>query len=96
MSSKQDEVKKAIAGIPLGDQDQEPEAEPEKKKETKPYHTITVGLTDEELTEVEAIAAELGQARHAILKYAVLDFVRRYKEGQEPEYETVKVLKTST
>lgn len=92
--AKQDEVKKAVGGIVLGDQG--PEQKPKKKKETKPYHTITVGLTDEELTEVEAIAAELGQARHAILKYAVTDFVRRYKAGERPEYETVKVLKTST
>jgi len=94
MAKQQDEVKKAIGGITLGKQ--QPEPEPEPTKEKKPYHTITVGLTDEELTEVEAIAAELGQARHAILKYAVTDFVRRYKAGERPEYETVKVLKTST
>lgn len=93
MANKQDEVKKAIAGITL---DKDQGTEPEPKKEKKPYHTITVGLTDEELTEVEAIADELGQTRHAVLKYAILEFVRRYKEGHEPEYETVKVLKTST
>ena len=92
MAKKQDEVKKAIGGITLGS-DQEPEAE---KEETGGYTVVSVGLTGDQLADVEAIAEELDQARHAILKYAVLEFVRRYKAGERPEYETVKVLKTST
>ena len=74
---------------------QEPEPKPEKEKDSG-YRTISVGLTADELAEVEAIADELGKARHAILKYAVLEFVRRYKAGERPEYETVKILKIST
>jgi len=95
--ARKDEVKKAIGGIVLGDQNQDKKADPgTDKKKAKPYHTITVGLTDEELTELEAVVNELGQTRHAVMKYAITDFVRRYKAGERPEYKTVKVLDTST
>jgi hypothetical protein len=89
VAKKQDEVKKAIGGIVLGN-DQEPDQD---QSTDSGYRTITVGLTADQLADVEAIADELGQARHAILKYAVIDFVRRYKAGERPEFETVKVLK---
>jgi len=88
--AKKDDVKKAIGGITLGDQ------EPEEEQETGGYSVVSVGLTGEQLAEVEAIAEELDQTRHAVLKYAVLDFVRRYNAGERPEYKTKKVLDTST
>jgi hypothetical protein len=89
MAKKQDQAQSAMRDmISKGKQEPQPS--------DSGYRTISVGLTADELAEVEAIAAELGQARHAVLKYAVLDFVRRYKAGEGPEYETVKVLKTST
>lgn len=92
MAKKQDEVKKAIGGIVLGsDQDQEPE-----KDEGSGYTVASVGLTADQAADIDKIAAELDQSRHAIMKYAVLDFVRRYKAGERPEYKTVKVLDTST
>ena len=94
MAKKQEDVKKAIGGIVLGDT-QESKPEPE-KEETGSYTVVSVGLTGEQLAEVEAIADELGQARHAILKYAIVEFIRRYKAGERPEYKTVKVLDTST
>jgi len=40
-----------------------------------------------------AIAAELGQPRHAVLKYAVIDFIKRYEAGERPEM--VRVLNTN-
>lgn len=90
MAKKQDEVKKAIGGIVLGN-DQEPE-----KDEGSGYTVASVGLTADQAGEIDKIAEELGQSRHAVMKYAVLDFVRRYKAGERPEYKTVKVLDTST
>lgn len=92
MAKKQDEVKKEIAGITLG-KDQEPEQE---KDEGGGYTVASVGLTADQAAEIDKIADELGQSRHAVMKYAVLDFVRRYKAGERPEYKTVKVLDTST
>jgi hypothetical protein len=90
VAKKQDEVKKAIGGIVLGN-DQEPE-----KDEGSGYTVASVGLTADQAGEIDKIAEELGQSRHAVMKYAVLDFVRRYKAGERPEYKTVKVLDTST
>lgn len=67
----------------------EPEAPIEKPK----YMPVSVGLSPEQLTRLMAIAHELGQPRHAILKYAVIDFIKRYEAGERPEM--VKVLNTS-
>lgn len=74
-----------------------PQSEQAKKPKTRTkkqsYKTISVGLTGEELTEVMRIAQELGQPRHAVLKYAITDFIRRYNEGERPEMVTVQKLK---
>ena len=67
--------------------------EPKKKAKKQPYKTVSVGLTGEELTEVERIAQELDQPRHAVLKYAITEFIRRYNEGERPEFVTVLKLK---
>jgi len=80
-----------------GGQSEAPQAE--QPKETKPkakkqaYKTISVGLTGEELTEVMRIAQELDQPRHAVLKYAITEFIRRYNKGERPELVTVLKLK---
>lgn len=80
-----------------GGQSEAPQAE--QPKETKPkakkqaYKTISVGLTGEELTEVMRIAQELDQPRHAVLKYAITEFIRRYNEGERPELVAVLKLK---
>ena len=89
MAKKQDEIKKAIGGIPLGDQEPEPEA-----KDETPYTVLSVGLTGEQLDAINEIADELQQPRHAIMKYAVVDFIRRYKAGERPETKTVIKLDT--
>ena len=80
-----------------GGQSEAPQAE--QPKETKPkakkqaYKTISVGLTGEELIEVERIAQELDQPRHAVLKCAIKEFIRRYNEGERPGLVTVLELK---
>lgn len=80
-----------------GGQPEAAQAEQPKQAKTKtkkqPYKTVSVGLTGEELTEVERIAQELDQPRHAVLKYAINEFIRRYNEGDRPELVTIKVLK---
>lgn len=77
----------AAVNLPQAEQPKEPEAKAEK------YRTISVGLTKAELAEVERITQELGQPRHAVLKYAIAEFVRRYNEGERPEMVTVLKLK---
>ena len=94
--AKQDDVKKAVGGILLGE-DQGPEAKPEKEKDSGSGYTVaSVGLTADQVADIDSIADELGSNRHAIMKYAVTEFIRRYKAGERPEYKTVKVLDTST
>ena len=89
MAKQKDELKSGIQG--MIDSGKE-----EKQSSTDSgYRTISVGLTSDELAEVERIADELVQALHEELKYAVLDFVKRYNAGEKPETETqtVTVLK---
>lgn len=78
----------AAVETPQPEAPKEPEAKPK-----KPYKTISIGLTGEEVAEVERIAQELGQPRHAVLKYAITEFIRRYNEGERPELVTVLKLK---
>ncbi len=79
----------AAVQAPQAEQSKEPK--PKTKKQA--YKTISVGLTGEELTEVMRIAQELDQPRHAVLKYAITEFIRRYNEGERPELVTVLKLK---
>jgi len=63
-------------------------AEPE---ETKNY-PISVYLTQEEKTELKSMAKDAGLSRHALLQFAVRDFMKRFKAGEiKAETETVKV-----
>jgi len=71
--------------------EQPQEHEPEPKK--LPYKTVSIGMTGEELAEIVRIAKELEQPRHAVLKYAITEFIRRYNEGERPELVTVLKLK---
>ncbi len=71
---------------------QEPE-QPQVKVKKPPYKTISIGLTGDELAEIMRIAGELDQPRHAVLKYAIAEFIRRYNEGERPELVTVLKLK---
>jgi len=72
---------------------QDPDTNRENKRETKRvYKAVSVGLTADQLNQIETIAKELGQPRHAVIKYAVISFITRYEGGERPEM--VSVLKT--
>lgn len=63
---------------------------PKKEVKQKP---VSIGLSVEEVTRLEEIAKELGQSRHAVMKYAVVDFVRRYDAGERPKTKKITVTK---
>ncbi len=58
-----------------------------KKTKTKKGKVSPVGvaLDAEEMTRLDQIAQELDQSRHAVLLYAVRDFIRRYNQGEKPK-----------
>lgn len=87
------DIKPQISDIIGGTKQPEPETDQEPTQPKLAYKPVTVGLTGEQLTRLAAIATELGQPRHAVLKYAVISFIKRYEAGERPE--TVTVLKTS-
>jgi len=57
-----------------------------------PVKPLGVGLRLSERARLDEIAHELGVARHALLLYAVRDFIRRYEAGERPKTKTVKTL----
>lgn len=81
------------AAVEQPPQAEQPEKEEKPKVKKLPYKTISLGLTGEEFAEIERIAKELEQPRHAVLKYAISEFIRRYNEGERPELVTVLKLK---
>ena len=52
----------------------------------------SVYLTAEEKTQLAEIAKELGKSKHAIMQFAIKEFLRRYDAG-EYEITTEKVIK---
>lgn len=54
-----------------------------------------VALNRDELARLSDIAGQLGVSRHALLQYAIRDFIRRYDSGERPDIEiiTIKRLK---
>ncbi len=58
---------------------------PEQLQEAAPKDEVRssgVGLYKSEWARVDAIAAELGQTRHAVAAYALKDFLRRWEAGE--------------
>jgi len=53
---------------------------------------ISVYLNEDDKAHIVAIAEELGVARHALMQYAVLDFMARYERGEKPRMTTQPVL----
>jgi len=49
---------------------------------------VGIALDPEELGRLDQIANELKQSRHAVLLYAVRDFIRRYDQGERPKTKT--------
>jgi len=61
-------------------------------KKEKP-NPVSVGLDQEDLTSLEEIAEELGQSRHAVMRFAIRDFIRRYEAGERPKTKKVTITK---
>lgn len=55
-----------------------------KVKQEDKVNPIGVALEKAEIDRLDQIAKELDQSRHALLKYAVRDFIRRYDRGEKP------------
>jgi len=62
-----------------------------KDKDPEKVNPVGVALSKEELTRLGAIAGELSQSRHAVIQYAVRDFVKRYDQGERPKTKTETV-----
>jgi len=58
--------------------------EPKEEKTEKKVNPVGVALEQAELDHLNEIAKELGQSRHAILQYAVRNFIKRYDQGERP------------
>ena len=56
------------------------DSEPEEKKKNYP---VSIYLTEDEKEIIEQLAEENGISRHALLQYAVLDFVKRYRKNPD-------------
>jgi hypothetical protein len=64
----------------------EPQAESTEEKNTP----TSVYLTREEKAALDAIAAQIDMTRHAIMQFAIRDFIARYESGEiKPKTETV-------
>ena len=67
----------------------DPQPEETEKKKNYP---ISVYLTHEEREELEGMAASVGLTRHALLQFALKDFIKRFRAGEiKAVQETVKV-----
>jgi hypothetical protein len=60
--------------------------------ESDPMKVTGVGLRLSEQNELAQIAKELGVTHHALLQYAVRDFMRRWKAGERPKTRSKTVL----
>ena len=75
--AKKDQIKSAFNTI-IGDQKIG-------GADTGKINPVGVALDPEELARLDQIAGELKQSRHAVLRYAVRDFIRRYNQGEKPK-----------
>ena len=62
---------------------------PSKSKDK--VNPVGVALSKGELARLDVIAGELDQSRHAILQYAIKDFIKRYDQGERPKTKTETV-----
>ncbi len=85
-----DELRNSL--IPKKTETQEPAKEPGDKNTP-----VSVYLTREEKTTLNTIAKEVGLSRHALMQYAIKEFIERYQAGEikaAEETRTVTVLKS--
>ena len=78
--AKKDKITGAFDGI-IGDKRL-------KTKKSGRVSPVGVALNAEELARLDTIAQELAQSRHAVLLYAIRDFIRRYDQGEQPRTKT--------
>jgi len=81
--AKKDKVNAAFDLITKADQEKK-----DKKAEPEKINPVGVLLSKEELARLDQIAGELEQSRHALLQYAVKDFIKRYDQGERPRTKT--------
>ena len=55
----------------------------EPQEEKKKNYPVSIYLTEDEKVVMEELAKENGISRHALLQYAVLDFVKRYRKNPD-------------
>jgi hypothetical protein len=85
--AKKDKVNAAY-GIIMGEQ--------KKGAKVEKTNPVGVALTVDEVTRLGVIAGELGVSRHAVLQYAVREFIARYDQGERPKTETKSINKLVT
>jgi hypothetical protein len=83
--AKKDRVNAAYNLITKNQEDKKKDKNPEK------VNPVGVALSKEELGYLEGIAGELGQSRHAVIQYAIKDFIKRYEQGERPKTKTKTV-----
>jgi hypothetical protein len=54
---------------------------------------VSIGLSHADISALERIAEELGQSRHAVMLYAIREFIRRYDSGEKPKTKKVTITK---
>ena len=64
----------------------------EQKKKTGKVTPKAIGITDIEYDAIKNIADELGVSPHAVMLYAVRDFMKRWEAGERPKTTTKTVL----
>jgi hypothetical protein len=67
---------------------------PQPPAKEKRHNPVSVGLTNDELAQVDQAAAELGVKRHAILQHAIRQFLASWARGERPEMGSKAILKT--
>jgi len=61
-------------------------------RKTKP-NPVSIGLDQNTINDLERIAEELGQSRHAVMLYAIKEFIKRYDSGEKPKTKKVTITK---
>jgi len=89
--AKKDKVNAAFDLITKPDQAEEQKTD--KPSEPEKINPVGVLLSKEELARLDQIAGEVDQSRHALLQYAVKDFIRRYDQGERPRTKTETITK---
>jgi len=82
MARKQPDLSGIFRSTEAPDRDQAERSAPASTPERDRTLPIGVGLKQSELAQLDAIAAELGIARNALMRWAVAYFLREYRAGR--------------